>query len=1135
MDIDNLSISISASATKASNAIDKIVGRLGALENALAQADFSKLNAFAQGADAMARAMSSLSGITMPDYNRLAKGIERISNIDTSKVTATAKSLQNIGNALSTLNDAGMANAIENMTNFSESIRKLGFKSVEQAITNMPRLATSVKQLMETLSTAPQVSKNLVDMINALAKLSEQGSKIGAVSNSLGKKFSSLGNIFNSTKKHSTGLAGAFGKLYASYWVLFRAFGKLKEGIDLSSSLTETENVVRTVFGEYEGLVNKMAQTSIQDYGMSELSVKKIASRFQAMGTAMGFSQGKMAEMSVQLTKLTGDMASFYDESQEDVARRLQSIFSGETEPMRRYGIDLTNATLKQYALSKGITTSITSMTQAQKAALRYQYTMENLSMVNGDFQRTSDSWHNQVTMLSQSFQQFERIVGGSLINAFKPFINVLNDVMVKVNVFAETVTNALGSIFGWKYESSASGIADDWSSAAGSAEDLADATGTAANNAKKLNKSIRAFDELNVISLESKNKSSGSGSGASAGTGATSGGLVQTDSILKGYESSVENLYQLGTIIENALSKAMEGIDWNKAYEKAKDFGSGLAHFLNGTISPRLFGDVGTTIANSLNTATQAAFNFAKDFDFYNFGKSIANGINKFFENFDFGTLSSSINKWVDGLEKTIKGFIDNIDLDTIFRGIKDFFSNLDFDSFIVLSAASLPSVIPGFEKLHKSIKPVLDLMEGSGGIIGKFGGFLGGLSTPAIIVAGALATLAGGLAYTFKENENVRKSFEEAVDAITKNFKPAIEFVTDTVIPDLKNGFEIMQNVMKPFTDFLNDTFVSIWQDIINPVLQYVGDELLPEVQDAFETLWNNALVPLGNFIATVFEPIVKILSDALKVLWQKVVVPLAKAIGGVFSETLKAIIEVFKDVSKKVGVVSDVLKFLWEKAMNPLINFLVKRFGPTFEAVFDMIEGLIDGLGQAFSGLVEFMGGMLTGDMQKVLDGIVNIIKGAFNSIVSIIEGVLNAVINELNSFFQGFDGVVSGFGKVIGIDISIPTIPKVNIPRLETGGYLPKQYSLFMAGENGIPEIAGTVGGKTAVAGGAEITGIRDAIYSTSQQEIEMLRQQNQLLQGILEKEFGITQDEIGRSARKYGQEQYRRTGNNVYVY
>ena len=135
-------------------------------------------------------------------------------------------------------------------------------------------------------------------------------------------------------------------------------------------------------------------------------------------------------------------------------------------------------------------------------------------------------------------------------------------------------------------------------------------------------------------------------------------------------------------------------------------------------------------------------------------------------------------------------------------------------------------------------------------------------------------------------------------------------------------------------------------------------------------------------------------------------------------------------------------------------------------------------------------------------------------------------------------SGFNNVAKKAGEIVGKDYSgVAKLNTVSLPRIkgyEAGGF-PDKYSLFMAGEHGIPEIAGTVGGKTAVAGGAEITGIRDAIYTSSQQEMRLLQEQNQLLRGILNKQFGITKNEIGRSARDYAREQYIRTGENAFVF
>ena len=119
-------------------------------------------------------------------------------------------------------------------------------------------------------------------------------------------------------------------------------------------------------------------------------------------------------------------------------------------------------------------------------------------------------------------------------------------------------------------------------------------------------------------------------------------------------------------------------------------------------------------------------------------------------------------------------------------------------------------------------------------------------------------------------------------------------------------------------------------------------------------------------------------------------------------------------------------------------------------------------------------------------------------------------------------------------VLGTEIKISKISEISIPRFEVGGY-PNSASLFWANENGVPELVGTMGGKTAVASGGELTGIKDEIRATANEEIVLLRQQNALLQGILEKEYGITDSDIGKSAQRYAKDYYNRTGNEAYSF
>lgn len=705
MELESLEIKIQAQAQQASGQIDALVTRLGRLSSALSGLSTGNLNSLSTGVNRLAGAMTAMRGIGTRTFSAVARNVSKLGSINSKQINAAAGSMRQISNAVKGL--SGMSASVKGLTDLASAIKQLGYQSSTKAIENIPKLATAMRQLMSELSKAPMVSQNLINMTNALAKLARTGGAAGTAAKSITSSFSGFSSGASAVTKKSFSLASAIGKVYATYWTLFRGFRLLGDAIDISSSLTEVENVVRQTFGQYESLINNFAKTSIEKFGMSELSAKQFASRFQAMGTALDIPQGKMAKMSIRLTELAGDMASFYDVSQEDIAKSLQSVFSGTTAPMRRYGIDLTQATLKEWALKQGLDANISSMTQAQKAMLRYQYVLAHTTNITGDFARTADTWHNQITMLKENFKALGAVVGGGLINAFKPFIKVLNAVLQKVISFAEMVTNALGSIFGWKYEASKGaglgGLADDIGSASDGMDDLSNAAGNAgkntggiAKNAKKAKKEIqqatRAFDELKVISKQSKDKGSGSGNkgsgsgsgsgGAGGGTGAD-GGLVQTDTIFKKFKSDIKDLEGLGIEIRKALVKAVGGIEWDKIYAKASGFGTGLAEFLNGLFSEdkkgnSVFTATADVIAGALNTAIFASKGFTDKFKFETFGNNIAHGFNRFFKKFKWKKCAEAINGWVDGFWKFVHGFFDDLSWKDIFNGLKTFLTNL-------------------------------------------------------------------------------------------------------------------------------------------------------------------------------------------------------------------------------------------------------------------------------------------------------------------------------------------------------------------------------------------------------------------------------------------------------------------------
>lgn len=1145
--------------------------------------------------------------------SNLIKSISKLGLANSTQATANLPQISaQLQNFVRQMNKIGeLKFDMTNMSSLVTSISRLGSVASGRAVNNIPLLADNLKYLFETLSKAPNVSANIIRMTEALANLAKTGASSGRAATSLGKSLNIFSGSANKAKSSSFSLASAFGKLYASYWLLFRAFSKIKDAIDISSSLTEVENVVRTTFGNYEKLIQDFSKTSIQDFGMSELTAKQVASRFQAMGTAMGFSQGKMADMSLQLTKLTADMASFYDMEQSDVARNLQAVFTGETEPLRKYGLDLTQATLKEWAMKQGLDADISSMTQAEKTMLRYQYVMANTAAAQGDFARTSDTWANQVRILKQSFEQLAAIIGGALINAFKPFVRILNAVMQKVIAFATTVTNALGSIFGWKFEISAGGLADDWSDAAGSAADIADSTGQAAKNVEKMNKGLRAFDELNLITTP--DNSSGSGSGGSGGGGASgggaSGGLVQVDTIFKDYESQIRSLRELGAYISDALSDAMESIDWDRIYSKARNFGKGLADFLNGLITPRLFGDVGMTIASALNTAIYTALSFGEEFDWTNLGDSIAAGVNRFFETFDFSALGRTINTWVHGIYDTITTAIGNIKWSEVWDGVTDFLSEIDLETIsLIIGAFAL-------KYAGKILKETIGKL-----ISEKFVAAFGQESVKSIlsyVVPISLSVAVGALTFTIgkdsikKDAENLVKAYkdggflqylQESLKQLINPFewinaygggilsqKGILDRYLDGVDLNIKmpkkEDYASLDEYQKALNDFNNNVpdslkvpssfdlkaWIDEWKQIngldnvdlrAEVVLPNLREKISGFKDDVKEWWGLDVELPVRNKLTTTLEDVSSWWED-VKEYWGEKKLSIQTEIGEIkgkieekWNEASEYIQENIlpwftKDHWLEIGNgIKEGLSTKWEEfstwwSDTGIAVWWNEKVSPWFteDTWKNLGESIRKGLSKKWE---EFTGWWENTGFYKwwnqdvapkfttdkwTFSGISDGLKNAWNNAIAAVKHIWNGFANWMNSKLSFSWDAVNIAGKQI---VGAGSINLGKIPTFAAGGF-PSQYSMFMAGENGRAEMLGTVGGKTAVAGGQEITGIRDAVYSTAQQEMELLRQQNQLLQGILEKEFGITSEQIGKSARNYAKDYFNRTGREAYIF
>ncbi len=371
-----------------------------------------------------------------------------------------------------------------------------------------------------------------------------------------------LGGIQNLAKKTGKMLAGAFAvKGLTSF---------AKDCIELGSDLTEVQNVVDVVFPTMNKKVNEFAQNAASTFGLSETMAKKFTGTFGAMANAFGFSKKESYKMSTALTGLAGDVASFYNISQDEAFTKLKSVFSGETETLKDLGIVMTQTALDQYALANGFGKTTSAMTEQEKVALRYAFVQQQLQNATGDFSRTSDQWANQIRILSLQFDSLKASIGQGLINLFLPIVKVINTVLGKLMTLANAFKSFTAMIMGKKSTgastsldktaASAGKVSDSLNKATGASNSLNKSTKKVGDTAKKTAKKISGlmgFDQINKLTetkgTSGSNGNKGFGTG-SAGSGA-SGGTVDMGSLPAGEN---EKATKLGKGYDN-LRKAID------------------------------------------------------------------------------------------------------------------------------------------------------------------------------------------------------------------------------------------------------------------------------------------------------------------------------------------------------------------------------------------------------------------------------------------------------------------------------------------------------------------------------------------------------------------------------------------------
>ena len=1071
IDIDNLQIKINADANKASSALNKLANSLTNFQRSLS-IDTSKLTSISNSIQSIANAANSMNTSGIKNISTLTNSINRMGKIDTS-------GLSRISSALKTFS-ADMAgtkvDGVGDIASIASSISRLGGVASGRAITNIPLLAKNLKQLFTTLSTTPNVSENIIRMTNALAGLASTGAASGRAANSLGRNLNTYTASAKRATKSTFSLAAAFGKFYATYFLVIRGIKSLWKSIEGTTDYIEAFNYYTVAFNkvgkEWGKDFEKFGYDNAEDYA-------------QSFGNRVNELLGKMSGLKVDV-----DGGLISESGMKNLGLNLQEItqyasqLASITNSLGQTG-EVTTAISKSMTMLAGdisslfnvdfstVATNLQSGLIGQSRAL-YKY---GIDITNATLQTYAYKYgiEKAVSEMSQAEKQQLRLL--AILDQSKvswgDLANTINSPSNMIRQFTNNVKEA-GMVLGQLFIPVLQKVLP------------------------VINGVVIAIKRLlvsvaNLLGIKIDFSSFGQG--------------------VSGYNEDLEDtadaLDKVGTSAKNAKSGVRE-FDKLKVISTPKSSGSGSGA-----------GGAGIDLTKEIMDATaeyekvwQEAFDKMQNtaLGWADKIEKLLDPVKKLFKdlfNGDFFEAGQDLSGIVTRIFNWMSDAIASVDWYQIGQNIGQFLAGIDWTAVFTSAGNFIETAIDAAIDLWKgsfdaapietTIITAIGLLKftGVGDIIwGKISDKLSAKVLGSSI--GIVPTIAIA-AVTWEIGFNVGKSLGKAL------FPEDAEYYDNFTWFGENGFFDTLKN-----TDFT--TLKTAWDDLYKDITDndlyrfLTGTMLLPK---------HSTLDDFGDKIDWLIDKIknTKVdMSDTFGL--SSALINIAPLVGNWFNENVSP----WFTKEKWQGMGQTIESSLSEKWTSFTTWWNQTGFSSWWKKISEQF------------GLTKW---------NKLLENIPTAFKTAANVAIAPLNLVISGIETMINNAIDLINGLMSAARLIPKIGDAVPNniqhISVGRIPTFEKGGYVPSRYTMFMAGENGIPEIAGTVGGKTAVAGGVEITGIKDAINSTAQQEIALLKQNNQLLQGILEKEFGITTDQIGIAARQYGQEQFNQKHKNVYVF
>ena len=1064
-----------------------------------------------------------------------------------SGINSLINTLTNLKNA--TKGGMGLTSVVKQVSALSSAVNTIN----SSTLTNLTGLVSAIK-LLNGVKVSPTIGKNITSLTEAIDKLDVAGfttkinqmttaitpfatqmEKVSNGFNAFSKGASKVpqisGKVVQSNNKSSKSFTDFYHKVTSVINIIVRLGKVTYSTISKTSEYIENVNLFTVSLGKYATEAKAYAEQVSEIMGIDPSEWMRAQGVFMTLATGFGVASDKAAIISKNLTQLGYDISSFYNTSVANAMDKLKSGLAGELEPLRAIGYDLSQAKLEAIALELGIDKAVSSMTQAEKAQLRYYAIMTQVTTVHGDMARTLEEPANQIRILKAQFEMLARSIG----SVFIPILNKVIPYLIAIVKVLREIISSFATLVGFEMpEVDYSGV----DSMASGSEDTASALGDAADEAKRLKSYMLGFDELNVISPNSD---------SSGGNGALSGfdfALPEYDFIGDATNDKVNGIIKS---VKKLFKPFTDLIDVTKEWAKTVD------------IRPML-GSLKTYVAS-----LSKQWKILADLVYWLYKDVVLPLLKRVIES-DLPTIINTLAKFMDSFTAGLKPIVD---------GLKGIYPVLE--PIINWIADLLTANVDGFGTIFGKVADVIaekgdkikGIITGIGDIIGVIWSGLKPILDLVVPIIEKIYTLLANLI------SNVLGGIIDVISGI-------VNLIAGVFTGDWERAWNGLGEIFVGVWDFIKNIVVSVWEfisSLFSPVAKWFNTKVIQPIVKFFKGLWEsvsgffkslwdgiaNVWGAVANWfnehviqpLVNVFAPIVEWISTFFKGCWMIIQAVWVVASTWFNEHVIQPIVGFFKGLWESV---SGFFKNLWndivaiwnkvatwfnEHVIQPVVgffrgvwssvsNFFTSLWGD-IKAVWGAVANwfsvtIIEPVKTAFRKACDKIGEFFSNLWLGVRRGVAN----AMNGVITVIESIINGIIRGINKLIGGFDKIVQWAGAVLGQDwggiaqITEVKFSRVDVPTYAEGGY-PASGQAFIARENGIPEMVGTIGRRTAVANNEQIVeSVASGVAEANSEQNMLLREQNSLLRALLDKDSGVYLDgrSLSDSVDKYKREHGR---------